>query len=352
MTIRKLHRYLALFAAAFWLIQISTGLAIVFSPELDNATLRGESVPADAAALGARIHTIEQAGGHVSSLWVASRAADRFDVFYHDQSGVDRLMRVDGAGRVLRDGSGDALFTNGGFFRTLTSIHTSLLAGDVGEWIVAVSGVLLFSSLALGLKLAWPRAGMWRRSLFLQPARNAAARFYGIHRTIGLWVATPTLLIIAAGLALVFADTLEGSLNVAHEPPVAAPRGSSTTPAEAIAIALTRFPGSTLTLLAMPADGEQWFRIRVHAAGEVPRLYGSTTLYVSTADGSVLREYPAAAASARRTFYDLIYPFHTGQLGALPGRIVLLSIGVLLITLGVFGIRLWLTRRKPQRSGA
>jgi uncharacterized iron-regulated membrane protein len=281
-------------------------------------------------------------------LWVASHGADRFDVYYADRSGSDRVMRVDGAGRVLRDGADNELFSNGGFFRTLTSIHASLLAGAVGKWIVAISGVLLFSSLLLGLKLAWPRSGTWRRSLFLRPARNAAARLYGIHRTIGLWVAIPALLIIAAGVALVFDDAIESAMGVAHTLPVQAPRGSSTTPGEAISIALARFPGSTLAGFDMPEDDQPWLHIRVRAPGEVPRMYGATTLFVSTADGSVLREDPAATVSAGRAFFDLIYPFHTGQLGALPGRLLLLLIGALLITMGVFGIRLWLTRRQPH----
>jgi len=77
-------------------------------------------------------------------------------------------------------------------------------------------------------------------------------------------------------------------------------------------------------------------------------MYGTTTLFVSAADGRVLREYAASAASPARTFFDLLYPVHTGELGALPGRLILLTTGILLLVMGVFGIRLWLVRRKPR----
>ncbi|MDB6041919.1 MAG: hypothetical protein JWM63_470 [Gammaproteobacteria bacterium] len=348
MTSKKLHRYLGLFAAAFWLVQVLTGVALTFRQEIDNATLSGKSVAASTAALGNRIQQIQRAGGTVSSLWVADFAADRFDVRYVDPGGAERLMRVDGAGRILRDGLENVPFDNGGLFRTLTLIHTSLLAGDVGEWIVAVSGILLISNLALGLKLAWPRAGMWRQALVLRPSRHAAARFYGLHRTVGFWIAIPLLLIFAAGVALRFDDQLESALGVVRPAPVDVPMGAAIAPARALDIVLARFPGSTITALSMPTASDAWYRVRVHAAGEVPRMYGTTTLFVSAADGKVLREYAASAASPARTFFDLLYPFHTGELGALPGRLILLTMGIALLVLGVFGIRLWLVRRKPR----
>src|SRR6185312_6934400 len=156
MTFKKFHRLLGLCVAAFWLIQAVTGVLLTFRQELDNATLRRHGAPVVTAGLGHRIELIQHAGGRVTSLWVADFGADQFDLRYVD-AGTERLMRVDGAGRVLRDGLENALLVNGGFFRTLTLIHTSLLAGDTGEWIIALSGFLLVVNVALGLKLAWPR---------------------------------------------------------------------------------------------------------------------------------------------------------------------------------------------------
>jgi uncharacterized iron-regulated membrane protein len=348
MTIKKLHRNLGLLAAAFWLVQALTGAALTFRQELDNATLSGKSVPVLTAALGSRIQLIQQAGGRVSSLWVANFAADRFDVRYVDSAAAERLMRVDGAGRIMRDGLENTPFENGGLFRTLTLIHTTLLAGEVGQWIIALSGLLLISNIVLGLKLAWPRAGMWRQSLVLRPSRNAAARFYGIHRTVGLWLAIPLLLVVVVGVALRFDDTIERALGVVRLEPVDAPVGLGIAPAQALDIALARFPGSTITALSMPTKSDAWYRVRMRAVGEVPRMYGTTTLFLSAVDGSVLKEYAAGAASPARAFFDMLYPLHTGELGALPGRLLLLAVGVLLLVMGAFGIRLWLLRRKPR----
>ena len=132
MTFKKTHRVLGLFMAAFWLVQALTGVLLTFRQELDNATLPGRGAPVVTAGLGQRIESIQHAGGRVSSLWVADFAADQFDLRYV-AAGMERLMRVDGAGRVFRDGLENTPFANGGFFRTLTLVHTSLLAGDTGE---------------------------------------------------------------------------------------------------------------------------------------------------------------------------------------------------------------------------
>ena len=127
------------------------------------------SVSVNPRALGARIEAIARANGKVSSMWASGRAADRFDIYYADASGAERVMRVDGVGGILREVSADALVAGGGIFNALTKIHESLLAGETGSWIVGISGALLLVNLMLGLKLAWPRTGTWRGSLYGRP---------------------------------------------------------------------------------------------------------------------------------------------------------------------------------------
>ena len=345
---KKIHQVLGLCAAVFWLIQALTGVLLTFRQEIDNALVPGPRSPVDTAALGRRIESIQQAGGHVASLWVTNFPVDRFDLRYTDAGGVERRMRVDGAGHDLRDGLEDAPFGNGGFFRSLTTIHTTLLLGAAGEWVVAASGLLLISNLIFGLKLAWPRAGRWKQALAWPSARHATARVYGIHRALGLWIAIPLLVVFAAGFALCFDDGLESALGVVRPPPsnvASAAPGAGISPARALDIALARYPGSTLTALSMPTAGHAWYRVRVRAPGEVKRMYGTTTVFLGAATGAVLVEYRASSAPYARFLYDAIYPLHTGEMGGLVGRALLAVLGVALLSMGVFGIRLWLARR-------
>jgi uncharacterized iron-regulated membrane protein len=354
MTLRRAHQLLGLTLAALWLIQIVTGVLLTFRQEIDNFLVGGTHAPLNVESMGQRIGSIQAAGGTVASVWVFNFTATRFDILYADREHHERKMRVDGTGRILRDGPAGGRFANGAFFQTLTEIHTTLLVGEAGRWIIAGSGLVLLSNLVLGLKLAWPRKGYWRRSLALRTSRNAAANFYGLHRTLGLYIGGPLLVLVAAGILLCFADDIQAALHLERDAParsVVASRGVAATPAKALTTALARFPGATLTSLSMPNPSRPFYRVQLRIPGEVLRMYGQTTIYLSARDCAVAKEYSAVSASPARLVLDWIYPLHTAELGGVAARGILVLVGVSLLTMGFFGIRLWYLRRPRTSAG-
>ena len=270
MTWRRVHQLLALGLAVFWLIQVLTGVLLTFRQEIGHFLAGGRDAPLRVEMLGRRIESIRAAGSTVTSVWVTNFTATRFDVLYTDRANSERRMQVNGAGELLRDGSADSIFA------TLTDIHTTLLVGDRGKWIIAASGILLFSNLILGLKLAWPRRGYWRKSLALRTSRHSVANVYGLHRTLGLYLGFPLLVLVLAGILLCFDDDIAAALHVERPPPVASAVSIELTPARAMSLGLARFPGATLTALSMPTEQSPWYRVRLHAPGEVWRMYGQT----------------------------------------------------------------------------
>jgi len=338
-TWRRVHQLLALSLAVFWLIQVVTGVLLTFRQEIDNFLAGGRDAPLSVELLGHRLQSIQAAGDRVTSVWVTNFTATRFDVLYTDRANNEHRMRVNGAGEVLRDGSADS------FFGTLTDIHTTLLMGERGKWIIFVSGILLFSNLILGLKLAWPRRGYWIKSLVLQRSRKSVPNVYGLHRTLGLYICFPLLVLVLAGILLCFDDDIAAALHAQRPPPVASAVSIELTPARAMSLGLARYPGATLTALSMPTDQSPWYRVMLHAPGEVWRMYGQTTVYLSAKDGAVLQEYSAASAPPARLALDWLYPLHTGEFGGVVVRAVLVLIGLILLTLGFLGIRLWYLRR-------
>lgn len=337
--------------ALFWIIQAVTGVLIVFRWEIDDATLAGASVPFDPHALAGRIDEVGREGGTVSSAWASSGAATRFDIYYTDASGVARVMRVDGAGRSLRDRAEEATFAGGAIFDKLSSIHTSLLAGTIGAVIVGVSGLLLLTNLAFGLKLAWPRGRQWSRSLVQAPRGPSRARVRGWHRLVGLWGAVPAVLIVLAGVLLAFESNVERWLGVERELPTAVPGGESTIAPRAqepLATALALHPGATLSAFIMPEPEHPVYRIRLRSPGETARNWGMTTVLVSAIDGRVLQDERAPSMFTRRGFLDFAYPFHTGQLGGWLTRAFVLLLGGWLIAMIWLGSRAWLTNRSAS----
>ncbi len=347
--IKRVHRWLGLAAAAFWLLQALTGTLIVFRWELDDAMLPGAAAAADPAALGSRIEQLRAEGSEVSSMWTSSGPADRFDIF-HARGGVDHATRVNGAGDVLRDRAGDTL-ADGGVWDALTRTHQNLLQGDVGKWIVAVSGALLLSNLILGLKLAWPRRGGARGAMLTAPRGPVQARTYAWHRLLGLWAGIPAVVMVTAGLLLVFHGEVESALGVEHAPAAApsVPAGGGIGPGEAMRLALARYPAARISGVSLPSAESPQYRIRLNVPGETGRIYGATTVVLAQADGRVLLDHDARRPGAGRWFNDTLYPFHTGQMAGPVGRLMVTALGLWLITITSLGVLLWFRRRAPRR---
>jgi uncharacterized iron-regulated membrane protein len=350
LVIKRIHRWLGLAAALFWLIQASTGAALVFRWELDDALLPGAAAALSTAALGARIEAIERTGGKVSQFWATGGATNRFEIFYGDATGTDRVLRVNGAGEILRDRAGSARFADGAIFGTLTKIHHTLLAGEKGEWIVRVSGLLLATNLLLALRLAWPAAGSWKRVLSAPTVTAASARLYHWHRMIGLWAVLPLLLVAVAGMLLTFKPAIQQALDAGLPMPSAQastqmPIGRRATPAQALEQALQRFPGAELSGFSMPVEGSPWFTVFVRVPGEGFRKWGASAVFVSSRDGEVLLAHDARSAPPRRKLINALYPFHTGQLGGVVTRACVLLSALGLIVLIILGARLWWVRR-------
>jgi uncharacterized iron-regulated membrane protein len=288
----------------------------------------------------------------VSSVWTSGTSAGRFDVHY--SRGEDgRVLRIDGRGTILRDRSYEYVAAEGAIWDTITSIHTNLWVGDAGAWLIGVSGVLLLSNIVLGLKLAWPKRRGWRKAMFARPAGQGPAKVYGWHRKVGLWFALPALLTITAGVLLVFSEGAERALGAELSEPATSQVifGDKTIGfAAAVAVANRAFPRATFSGASLPDVDAPWYRIRVRNPGELPRKWGTTVIYVSAADGRVLQAYNAATPRPARAIVDSLYAIHTGQAGGIAGRIMVLSIGAMLLALLCLGLSLWWKRRASKRA--
>lgn len=330
---------------AFWLLQALAGTLLVFRWEIEDALLPGTAAPADPGGIGARIAGLDSAGARPVDVWATSYAATRFDIYYEDRAGRERIMRVDGAGRILRDAADAGRIANGAVFDTLTEFHTKLLAGEAGSWIVSASGALLVINLTLGLRMAWPRRGQWRTVLFRRIAGAPAARLYGWHRRLGLWLGLPILPFLAAGVLLCFEHGLRARIGQEIVAPAAIPAPQRVGPAEALALAAAEYPGARLSALVLPTEGAPWYRVRQLRPGDLRRNWGTSTLFVSPLDGGILGDHPASAAPVGRRLIDTIYPFHTGQMASVAGRFFVLLQGIWLMVMIVLGLQLWRRRR-------
>ena len=355
--LRLMHRYLSLACAALWLMQAVTGALLVFHWELDDWPVRGAAGPLNPLAFSHAVLTYDAShpGRRIRSAYASGGAPGRFDLLVDSPGGKTDVLRVDGSGIVLRARPWDHDYAHIGVFQDITVLHQTLFAGDLGKWFLGVSGVLLATNLLMGLTLAWPRIGGWRRALIPASSQAPAMGLFAWHRASGLWLGLIALITVGAGITMAFEDPLGDLIGDPRVPPDLAAasaiprRAAPVTPAEAIAAAFSRYPGAPLDSLTMPAPGQPWYRVRVRHQGEARRIDGQTTVYVSDRDGRVLADYDALRAPIANRAFDSLYAVHTGEIGGTFGRWMAVAVGVWLSAMITLGILLWTARRRLRR---
>ena len=348
--LRSLHRAVSLAFLLFWLIQAVSGAFLVFHREIDAAAFSGAAdAPLDLDAIDARIAALE-AEGRVSGLFAVTGYSRLYDVHVERPSGDVEVVRIDGAGRVLQRRP-----LEGGIYLAINRLHRNLLAGPAGAWLLSVSGVLLVSNLLLGLKLAWPAGGQWRKAMFPPRARAAPARLYGWHRALGLWLVPLALVTLTCGVALHFERGLSQLIGASGDSPP--PGGSAAvtvrnSPMTAVQAALDVYPGAVFTGVQIPAPQRALYTVFLRQPAEPGQAHGATRVFVHAGDATVAGAYDPLRARWPDRLLSLLYPVHTGQAGGVPGRIVVLALAIWLVTMIVLGVSLWSARRGPRPAGS
>ncbi|MFV3075254.1 PepSY-associated TM helix domain-containing protein [Niveispirillum fermenti] len=345
----RLHRWLGLGAALFWLVQAVTGTLLSFHFELDDALVSTQTRPTDLDAIGHRLDQLGTAGpgAGVTWIWTTAGLPDRYVVAYRDEAGAARRARIDGAGAVLRDRAAG----EHSFLELMRAVHIDLLAGRVGHWILAGSGMLLVTNLVFGLVVAWPRRGGWRQALLPRGAGGRTARLYGLHRAVGLWVAVPALFLAVTGTLLLFEHEMRHLLDVEDvalppNPPAGTrPVGLAT----AVRAGTSAIPGSRFVGTTLPSTTDASYYMWVRAPGELYRGgYGRSLVVIDANDAGIRGTYPIHDAPPADILVSALYPLHTGEAGGTPGRALGLLTGIGLLVATIYGLQLWLRRRSRR----
>lgn len=352
---RKVHKYLSLVVAAFWLLQAITGVMLVFHWEMDDWSVAGPASALDPARLSASLRQLQRAhpDHRITSIYPSAGLAGRFDVSLADRNDLSDDFRVDGAGTVLRRRPGNHDYLHIGIFQIATYLHQTLFLHQAGRWFIGFSGMLLLSNIGIGLSLAWPKARQWKRALTPLRAGAAAAQVYSWHRALGLALGIPMFVMVLCGVLLAYEEPLGQWFDPSRPAPSAEvglrePATANVSIADAISTALALYPGGELGGMEMPASGSPWFKVRVTRAAEARRVFGTTAVYVSSRSGRVLANYDASRAPLKTRVWDALRAVHTGEIGGTPGRALAVLGGVWLSVMLTLGLTLWWLRRRRR----
>ncbi len=343
----SMFRWLGVVAALIWLLQAVTGILLTYYFEINDTLLSPVETPKDFVAIEERMESFEAAGGEakVNWMWTTAGLKDRFFVSYTTNDGDTRSARIAGDGSVLLDTEENERT----FLEWVREIHLSLASGKTGEWILAITSIILLGNIVWGLYRLWPRKERWRD--VLNPRRNADSkdRLKSWYRALGLVGAVPAFIVVSAAVVIFFEHDIEDAIGAPLIfMPAVAPEGEGAGFAAAAKAAEAAIPGSRFVGTSMPTKDDATYRAWVNDPGEYFREdgYGGSLVFVNANDASIRGVWPLKTASPAYKFMALPYPVHTGEIAGPLGRVLVMLIGFWLLSMVAIGLVLFNRRRK------
>lgn len=345
-------RWLGILAAALWMFEAITGVLLTYHFDINDKLLAAEEIALDYDAIEQRIDTIESAGeqAKVNWMWSTAGMTGRFLMNYTDADGSAHMARIAGDGSILLDTAEDEFTT----FEYIRALHLELAAGDVGEWILAIAGIILLINLVLALKDAWPHQRSWRDALNPNAVSAGVSPALARFRAITLWGAIPAFIVVLAAVVIFFEHQIEGPIGAPpHALEANAPDGPGVGFAAAARAAETAIPGSSFVGTTMPTADDASYNAWVNQPGEYFRDggYGGSLAIINANDGSVRAAWPLQEASVPYKAIALPYPIHTGEIAGPLGRFLVLLTGFWLLVWASLKFQL-LRKASAQKTSA
>ena len=380
--VRDIHLYAALVFGALFVMSGLTGVLLAWNHELDaalNPALLQSRVP-PGTAQGAPIVAPERVEqivrnlnampgyGKPTSVMMPDDEHDVFVVWYRPAVRGKTLFGTDLQRQVMLDQYtlailGERNYGEFGVSRpllmpTLFHLHRYLLAGEGGKWVTGMSGFVLFLTSLLGLALWWPKmnwTSFWK-SLTVRGHMTSRQFNYSFHRAAGFFV-TPVLALLGfSGMAMNLPDVVRPV--VAAIAPLESKDKLSNSPAEgrkvisitaAMDAAQRALPEGRISRVNL-GTGKVPYELRMRQAGEVRKGDGNTRISIDAFSGDILRLRNPLKTTSGETFFNWLFPLHSGEAFGLPGRVLISLTGIMPLIFMITGLVLWLGRRALKRK--
>lgn len=364
-----LHRYLGLALLFFVFSAGLTGSLLVFRHELDyalNADAVRVSAGARRLAIGAMVNALaSQRPGARVERFVIGKTPDQAWLFTlaggDGAKAVNELWVNPYTGAIQGERTaGEIGLDRRHLMTTIWTWHSSLFIGTPGKTALGAISVLWLISSLIGIYLALQRGQGLLAALRIKRKASTFRTIYDSHRAAGL--ASILVLFVslftAANLALPdLSRYLVSIVSATNNPmPQALPdrpgHGMQLGFDEALAIAGEVMPGATPTgLVSYPRKGV--YLVRFRTADDIASTHGTGRVILDTSDGLVLHsETFRRTGAAGNAFLTWMFPLHSGQAFGMPGRVLILSIGLVPVFLALSGFWIWRQKRRNQLARA
>jgi len=346
------HRYISLAMVLVWILQGITGTMMVFKKEIMGLNFKTSHEKIDFSEVEKSLELMVSSNekSRIPFVYASDNNFNNLNVYFVDKRDSWSLIRMDAKGSILRTLPSNPEVMDAGFFELVLELHVKRFSGEIGKFIISISGILLLTNLLIGLKLAWPGRGTWLRSFKLTEKPIGRTGVYKWHRTLGLWFIFPAIIIIGAGTLMIWEDDLENIFG----PNMPAPHITQITPSpekhfismtKAIEIAQSLYPLAKVSFWTMASNQEPYYKVRLLQEEELPTTQGMTTLYIDAIEGKILANYNALKSPTGVKFLNSFYPIHNGEFLGIMGRIIVFLVGIWLTLMIVLGISLWWVKK-------
>lgn len=386
-TVWRWHFYASLYVFPFLMMLAVTGLAMLWIAALSE--VNGELtrvIPAGAWLPVSQLQAAAEAAvpGGAAGTYLEPLGPDRVAVFQVTAEETSLAVLVDPySGAVV-----ETFAWRAGWYDFASSVHGSLLLGDLGDWLIEAAASLAVILLVTGLWLHWPRGSGWRKTLLPKVAFTSRAAWKAMHGAVGMWASVLMLVFLISGLswsgvwggkmvqawstfpaekwdAVPLSDKTHADMNhgAAKEVPwgleqTPLPESGSLAGVQAIAgaVDIDAVAGFARGLgfegrfqIALPGDDTGvWTVSHDSMSNDGPNPGADRTIHIDQYTGNVLADVGYAAYSPWAKMMAYGIAFHEGDMGW--WNVALNTVFCLaMIFLPVSGLVMW-WKRRPERA--
>ena len=338
-----LHEWIGLFAALFLIVIGATGSALVFEVEIDRAlnpatsyvTVRERTLPLETlVARGLAAAPKEADTGMPKDVVTGIRIAEKPDI-------ADEVLLESGQVAMVDPYTGTVLGVRDrdtSFARQLHLLHTSLLADDFGERVVAWMCVAMLFLALSGVYLWWPRqilavhkASSWKRTNF------------DLHNITGFYSSIVLLVMALSGILIAFGTTtdpivrrLDGAPAQPAPQSLPVPGAKRITLDAAVEIAEQALPRAVATVVNVPAASNSAFRV-LKKFPEDRTPAGRSAVFIDQFSGKVLLVENTRTAPLGTRIINAKRSAHTGDIFGAPTRALYFIVGLAIAVQAITG---------------
>ncbi len=249
----------------------------------------------------------------------------------------------------------------GPLMSALIQLHTSLWLNEgsilLGNHLLSLGSVLLMGSIMIGYVLWWPNLGAWASAFAIKRGTRGRRLHYDLHKVVGASAGGLLLLALFTAIHMYepWTQVIDHGVNLLSPvadlnapPPMSDPTagGEPVTAGTALDIATAKLSGARPVSIEFPSDEHGTYLVALDADA-----VWKTQVSIDQYSGAVLRIQGPHVASAGDHVLGWLFPLHTGQAFGLPGRILMVVIGVLPTCLYITGFIIWWNRRRIRDLG-